>query len=389
MNGGLLKSASAVAIFAAAGLFASAQAADLGGDCCADLEERVAELEATTVRKGNRKVALTISGFIGQQVLFWNDGTQKDMYIGDGGNIFSRFRFTGSAKVTPSVTVGFTYEFAANSTSIASMNQLNGGDKLGGSGVSSTACGGSAGNVVQASTIGCATLRDETVWIQHKELGKLKIGQGSTATDNLVLIDVAGLGSAATPDIPLYVGSFLLRGKNGQFGASSSAGTWSAAMRGHESWDTNRREHVMYETPTLAGFTLQAAVAADNYWDVALRYAGDLGGFRIAGGIGYQQDTDFNGTNQLFSQAGALCSTNCDVKTTDLKGSLSIMHIATGLFVTGAAGNREMSGTNLGTAGKLGAYTGPDARFWWLSGGISQNFFGIGKTVLFGEYGEH
>ncbi|MGW8207195.1 MAG: porin, partial [Hyphomicrobiaceae bacterium] len=38
----------------AAGLLAgglsasSAQAADFGGDCCADLEERIAELEATT-----------------------------------------------------------------------------------------------------------------------------------------------------------------------------------------------------------------------------------------------------------------------------------------------------------------------------------------------------
>ncbi|MDX2204604.1 MAG: porin, partial [Hyphomicrobiaceae bacterium] len=36
----------------------TAKAADLGGDCCADLEERVADLEATTVRKGNRKVSL-------------------------------------------------------------------------------------------------------------------------------------------------------------------------------------------------------------------------------------------------------------------------------------------------------------------------------------------
>lgn len=32
----------------------SAQAADFGGDCCADLEERIAELEATAARKGNR-----------------------------------------------------------------------------------------------------------------------------------------------------------------------------------------------------------------------------------------------------------------------------------------------------------------------------------------------
>ena len=29
-----------------------------------------------------------------------------------------------------------------------------------------------------------------------------------------------------------------------------------------------------------------------------------------------------------------------------------------------------------------------DASFWYLAGGISQNYFGIGKTVLFGEYSE-
>ena len=81
MYGGLLKSASALAIVAAAGLFGSspARAADLGGDCCADLEERVAELEATTVRKGNRKVSLTISGFVSHNVMWWDDGTQSDL----------------------------------------------------------------------------------------------------------------------------------------------------------------------------------------------------------------------------------------------------------------------------------------------------------------------
>jgi hypothetical protein len=42
--------------------FVPASAADLGGDCCADLEERVAELEATRVRKGNKKVKLELYG---------------------------------------------------------------------------------------------------------------------------------------------------------------------------------------------------------------------------------------------------------------------------------------------------------------------------------------
>ncbi|MFW2391305.1 MAG: porin, partial [Methyloceanibacter sp.] len=62
MFGGLTKTSSRIAIAAAFGMFGAyamstpANAADFGGDCCADLEERVAELEATTVRKGNKKV---------------------------------------------------------------------------------------------------------------------------------------------------------------------------------------------------------------------------------------------------------------------------------------------------------------------------------------------
>jgi hypothetical protein len=385
MYGGLLKSASAVAIVAAAGLYGvtGARAADLGGDCCADLEERVAELEATTVRKGNRKVSLTISGHIGHQIMWWDDGSQTDTYIGDGGNIFSRFRFTGTAKISPSVTAGFLYEFGVNQNAIGNMNQLNGGDDLGGA----TA----------------PLLRDTTVWLRHNQLGMVKIGHGSTATDNLVLIDLSGRSSGGTPDIALYNGGFMLRSGAGLL-ANNTNLNWGAAIRGHESFDTTRRNHVLYETPTLAGFSVQAAVAEDNYWDVALRYAGEFGGFRIAGGIGYQEDTEFNGPSQDAATGGACTNTNvfsmsattgaqtqttnfgrCDAKTSDIKGSLSLLHVPTGLFVTGAGGKRELSGR--ATPGDpTSRYAGPDLTFWHLSAGISQNFFGIGRTVLFGEY---
>ena len=60
---------------------APARAADLGGDCCADLEERIAELEATTARKGNRKVSLEISGQVNEAVLWWDDGAESNAYV--------------------------------------------------------------------------------------------------------------------------------------------------------------------------------------------------------------------------------------------------------------------------------------------------------------------
>src|SRR6187200_2049903 len=119
MIGGLLKSTSRVALFAAAGLLVggvampSAKAADLGGDCCADLEERVAELEATTARKGNRKVSLQIYGQIATGVFAFDNGADRDVFIVDNSNSPSRFGFTGSAKINPNLTAGFLIEVSA------------------------------------------------------------------------------------------------------------------------------------------------------------------------------------------------------------------------------------------------------------------------------------
>src|SRR5690242_21056235 len=88
------------------GVFAGtpALAADLGGDCCADLEERIAELEATTARKGNRKVSLTISGWVAQQVVGWDNGEESNVYVGDiGSTLASHVKFTGQATISPEI----------------------------------------------------------------------------------------------------------------------------------------------------------------------------------------------------------------------------------------------------------------------------------------------
>ena len=382
------KFAMAAAVTALMG--SSALAADLGGSCCADLEERIAELEATTVRKGNRKVSVQISGFVGHQVMWWDDGARSDMYIGDGGNIFSRWRLRGSAKINPDLEAGFLYEFGINRNAIGSTNQImspdeNNGDDLGG------------------PAAGFGILRDSTVYLKHSKLGMVKIGHGSTATDNLVLIDLGDRSAAGTPDLGLYMGSFrLVRDGviSGGVGSGINPFVWSNIILGGETWDTTRRNHVLYETPSLHGFTVQAAVAEDNYWDVALRYAGEFNGVRVAFGIGYQENTEFNHPTAQWPAPGfASCAfaDNCEQKESQLKGSASILHVPTGLFATFAAGTREISdrgslggaGSRLVTAGTINAgNVDADSDFWHLALGVKKNFFGIGNTVLFGEYSE-
>src|SRR5437773_9622251 len=115
MIGGLSKSSSRLALLAAAGLFttgiamSSAKAADLGGDCCADLEERVAELEATTARKGNRKMSLTVYGQVNRSIVYWNDGGRSNTVPGvDNHNSASRFGFMGNAKISPAWSAGYS-----------------------------------------------------------------------------------------------------------------------------------------------------------------------------------------------------------------------------------------------------------------------------------------
>jgi hypothetical protein len=91
-----------------------AKAADLGGDCCADLEERVAELEATTVRKGNKKVTVNLSGWLIKSANWWNDGVDQNVYIGDKGfPIASHFTISGSAQITPGWSAGYTLQVEA------------------------------------------------------------------------------------------------------------------------------------------------------------------------------------------------------------------------------------------------------------------------------------
>ena len=112
-----------VAAVVLGGGLSPATAADLGGNCCADLEERIAELEATTARKGNRKVSLTVSGWVNEAIFFWDDGVERNAYVGTNELEQSRFRFTGEGKITDGWAAGFILEIGANGAGSKSFAQ--------------------------------------------------------------------------------------------------------------------------------------------------------------------------------------------------------------------------------------------------------------------------
>ncbi|WP_333795205.1 porin, partial [Hyphomicrobium sp.] len=153
----------------------SASAADLGGNCCADLEERIAELEATTARKGNRKVSLTVSGWVAQQVMWWDDGVESNTYVGDiGTTLASNVKFTGQATIIPGWTAGYVLHLEMSNNDSLALNQ-------------DYQRPGLVGDWTKVTPL-------QSYWfLKSESLGKISVGRQSQASDNTaILVDGSG-----------------------------------------------------------------------------------------------------------------------------------------------------------------------------------------------------
>jgi hypothetical protein len=335
----------------AAGLLAgglsatSAQAADLGGNCCADLEERIAELEATTARKGNRKVSLTISGWVAEQVMWWDDGNESNVYVtGIGTTLASHVKFTGAAQISPGWSAGYVLQLEADQADTLYLNQDD--DDNDGAGL----------NVFQS------------YWfIKSESLGKVSIGKQSPSADNAAIL-VDGSGSLVPANWVMFDNAaFFLN-------SSSTGATWGDLAHCNISGLGIGGDCVgvpgnvvRYDSPTFAGFSISADWGEDDYWDVTGRYAGEWGGFKVAAVASWAESTD--SSNVVFG----------DDKVSYFQSGLYVEHIPTGLFGYGAYGYED-----IGDVAPAALDDKPD--HWYVKAGIRQRWTPLGHTVLYGEY---
>jgi predicted porin len=308
-------------------------AADLGGGCCADLEERIAELEATTARKGNSKVSLQIYGQVNKAILVWDDGFRRDSYIVDNETSTSRLGLIGEAQIKPGWHAGYRMEFDfADAVSDEVFNGKNGDDGL-------------------ASGGGDLRIRHNYVYIDSDKLGRISLGQQSPATDDITIINLGAQMSNA----PLhYNNNFGLR-LGLAFGLTTDL-TWGDFAH---TVDTLRGDFVRYDSPSLYGFILSAAAGENDVYDVALRYRGDWNSIRVAAGIGYMDAPEL------------------DVK--DVRGSASVMHMPTGLYLSVAGGSRDDESGLITGGGESG--------FYYAQLGVKRRMLPFGDTTVYGEYG--
>ena len=327
---------------------APATAADLGGDCCADLEERVAVLEATTARKGNRKVSLVISGQVNKALMIWDDEQDSDAYVVDNTNSNTRIRFKGNAKINHDWSAGYYIEFNINSAASIAVSQADDD--------------GSA-------SIG---LRQSNMYVASKSLGKLSWGQMSSSTDDLVFAGrVVGNSVVNGAGDPLIgAGLFVNNGVN--------VATIGHLTRGASIADfTTRRNMIRYDTPTIGGFVLSAAWGEDDFWDVALRYAGEFGQIKVKAAVGYSEESEEDGA--------AINAGRGITEEEAFHVTAGIIHTPTGLFVQAwySEFSYDQTAAEIAADGALS-----DAEAWNVEVGIKQKWNSLGATAIYGAYTE-
>ena len=338
---------------AAMTLSAPVLSADLGGSCCSDLEERVAELEATVARKGNRKVSVEVSGHV-NQVMVWSDydaidlggplstagGSDHAQIVSDPRSQ-SRFRFKGSARINQEWSAGYLMEIGASNSELS--------------------------------------VRHNALYVKSNGFGTLWLGHTADAVDGITHIDL-GERTSVNLDMTLY--RSLLGDELGIGFAPFSVTVPLAQLAGLATdFEGTRANLIRYVSPTVAGFVLSASWADDETASVALRYAGEFGAIRVAGGVGYQKRKDRSVDVPVSLSLGPISADGISVslpigESNVMSGSLSVQHTPSGMFLTGSAAEIDFKDLDAKSFG------------WALAGGLSGKWTNAGKTIIAVEYGE-
>jgi Gram-negative porin len=321
-------------ILLGAGAHSNAALADaLLEPCCDDVEARIAELEATTVRGASGKLSFRLYGQVNRALLLWNDGFDSSGHVVDNHTSSSRFGFVGQATIKPGITAGYRLEIDAAFPS--SDEIFNAPD-------------GHTGILAGSNQL---RVRQNYWTLAGKDLGAFSVGYQSPATDDVTIIN---LGSQMNDAAVHYNNAFRIRLDLAKPAIITDL-TWGQIAH---NVDSLRGNFVRYDTPIINGFLLSAALNED-VWDVALRYQKEAYGFRFASGIGYMQDAEHD-----FE---------------DVRGSASLIHDQTGLYASVAGGVRHAKHS----------LAGPDdpAHFTYVQLGVSKQWLPFGKTTLYADHG--
>lgn len=257
----------------------AATAQDLGA-----LEKRIDALEKSadrqSVNRTKKTMSLTVSGHINRAIQFRDNGTTSGVLHVTDNLSRSRVRWIGEGRISDDLSVETRIELG-NQSSISSQQDLadNADDNAGGAAL------------------------DERFFefiVTSKTLGKLYVGQGSTASDDTSEVDLSGTGVATlNGDVASLAGSEAF-----QLAGAAQGRTVANVFSNFDG--AGRRDRIRYDTPKFAGVFLAVSHQNADSWDVGLHYGATIGSVKVAAGLGYADDTTRNFNKTVSGSASVL-----------------------------------------------------------------------------------
>ena len=308
-------------------------------------DEKVAAVSAAAadrepVDRGQKGVTLEISGQVNMGVLYANSGDSdgsdenRKVWIVDNDNSSSRFRFIAKAPVDENLTLGAVIELEVERNASDEITQ----DDIRSFGFD-------------------FNLRKVEAVIDHKSYGRLRIGQGDTASNGIAEQDLSGTSVIAKSQIEAVGGGLIFRAPGGAFnggcGSNCNVDNYFNNQDG-----LGMKMRVRYDTPAWHGTSLSTSYIDGGAYDVRVQHSYQwpaAGGLKVAAAAGWYDGMSI-GANEGVS------------------GSASVFHVPTGLSLTGAAGQVVNGGGD------------PEPGFWYLKGGWRGNIFDFGTTAISADY---
>jgi predicted porin len=286
-------------------------------------------VQALEIKSGNDKVDVKIYGQVNRALMFVDDGNDSKLFHVDNNNSSTRIGLQGKVKSSDNLTVGsnFELEWTPNSSQQVSMEK--------------------------ESISGTFADRLVEVYADFKNTGKFSLGKGNMASEDTSEVDLSGTNLAGFSDVARIGGSVLFYNPAAE--EEDPAYTIRDIFSNMDG--LGKKYRVRYDTPTFSGFSLAAAAAEQENYDIALTYSGDFSGTKVKAAVAY---SDPNSTY------------------TTINGSASVL-FPFGLNFTVASGVRDLDNMPA---------DGDDPTFMYGKIGYKcDTLFSVGSTAISVDYG--
>lgn len=272
-----------------------------------------------------RDIALTVGGQVNRAALYGDNGEVDDIFFVDNDNSSTRVRFRAIGRIDCEWSIGAQIEVQFESNSSAAIRFDQEGDP-------------GPNNFTE---------RKLEWWVDSETFGRVWLGQGDMASNGTSEVDLSATDVVAYSGIEDFAGGL-------EFENGIRIRTVSDNLDGQ-----GRQDRIRYDSPTLAGFRVSTSYDDRDRFDVALRYAGDLGDLKVAAAVAYSEDSHNSEEDYRIN------------------GSASVLHVPSGLNLTFAAGE-----ANDVEGGRQGAFDQRDPYFLYGKIGLITYLFDFGHTAF-------